>query len=89
MKYQRPLIFGWYKKFRANRVRRWYSNKIAGSARPEYHLKRPTRKQILAAAKRFAKDNEIKNAVEMLRLAYYPQQLTFYFKKYKNRKNAS
>jgi hypothetical protein len=74
------LIFGWYKRFRANRKRKWYSDKIVGAALPASHLKRPTRRMMLASAKRFAKDGELHNAVEMLRLAYYPKQLKFTFK---------
>lgn len=33
-------------------------------------FKRPTKKMILGAARRFAKDGELSNAVEMLRLVY-------------------
>ena len=74
------LTFGWYKRYRANRKRKWYTDKIVGAVTPASHLRRPTRRQIMAAAKRFVRDGELHNAVEMLKLAYYPKQLTFYFR---------
>ena len=75
-----PLIFGWYKRWRATHKRNDYADKLYGSQTPASHLKRPTRRQIMAAAKRFTKDGELHNAVEMLKLAYYPEQLKFTFR---------
>jgi hypothetical protein len=74
------MLIPWYKRWRATHKRMDYADKLYGSQLPASHLKRPTRRQIMAAAKRFAKDGEIRNAVEMMRLAYYPEQLKIYFR---------
>lgn len=70
----------WHTRWLKARKRRWYSDKIVGAALPASHLKRPTKRQIMAAAKRFVIDGEIHNAVEMLKLAFYPEQLKFTFR---------
>lgn len=77
----------WYPNFVKRRKRQWYSTKVVGGAKPESHLRRPSRAQILAAAKRFSRSGEIRNAVEMLKLAYFPQQLKLYFKDDEKEKN--
>ena len=65
----------WWKRFLQRRHTRNYRHKIMGATRPETHFRRPSRGQILAAAKRFVKDGETRNAVEMIKLAYHPKQL--------------
>ena len=70
----------WHDKFIARRKRMWYRDKIVGATLPKAHLRRPTRAAIMAAARRFVKDGEIRNAVEMIRLAYAPKQLDIYFR---------
>lgn len=70
----------WHTRWLAARKRRWYSYSLVGATLPISHLKRPTRRQIMAAAKRFVRDGELHNAVEMLKLAYYPKQLKFTFR---------
>ena len=69
----------WFDKFRRARKQSDYSYSIVGSALPTSHLGRPTLRQMHAMAKRFVRDGEIHNAVEMLRLAARPKQLCIYF----------
>ena len=69
----------WYERWRRARLARWYSDKIVGAAKPASHFTRPTRRQMMASARRFFKSGELHNAVEMLKLAFHPQQLKFHF----------
>ena len=76
-------------KYFRQRKRQWYSTKVVGATLPESHLRRPSRRQIMAAAKRFAKAGEVRNAVEMIKLAYFPQQLNLYFPNDYNKEKTS
>jgi hypothetical protein len=69
----------WWKNWRAAHKRRDYAYSLMGSTLPKSHLKRPSRHYMMSSAARFAKDGEIRNAVEMMKLAYYPEQLKFTF----------
>jgi hypothetical protein len=73
----------WWLKEKAACKREDWAYSLTGCTLPKSHLKRPTRPQVMASAKRFAKDGEIRNAVEMMKLAYYPEQLKFTFKEKK------
>ena len=66
----------WWERFMKRRHQRNYADKVIDATRPEAHLRRPSRAQILSAARRFAKAGEISNAVEMIKLAHAPKQLT-------------
>lgn len=47
-----------------------HSHRMTGKKRPKHWLRRPTQMEMLASAKRFARDGEVRNAVAMLRLAF-------------------
>lgn len=65
----------WWKKYKQARYRRDYGSRLYGTRHPESLLRRPTKREMYAAAKRFARDGEMHNAVEMIRCAHYPEQL--------------
>jgi len=66
--------FNWANYCRRRR-RRWYKDKNVGARKPATWLRRPSKAEMYAAARRFARDGETANAVEMFRLAEYPLQL--------------
>jgi hypothetical protein len=69
-----------YPNFCRRRRRRNYKDKLIGGRLASYWLRNYSRREMMAAAQRFAKDGETRNAVEIMRLAYYPEQLNITFR---------
>lgn len=65
-----------YKKFARARRANWFSMSVAGQRKPSYWLKRPSKSEINAAARRCVREGDIRSAVELVCLAHSPEQLT-------------